>query len=259
MAGYRGFAEWVADDFVFWRDLGLSMARVDPPVAWHVPQVLPSDIGRPHTAPVIISLTRSSHFRRRGRFGNRRLIRRRLWFAGEAFAGALALVGARPARRSSPDPSRRQPHQRRPRGRRTPVDHRPAAPVASGRPVDPATAATAAEADELLRSVSAVIPVRGPARLLTEQLAALGNHVAEIDGEIVIADNGSPSLATVLRPDLPCTIRVVPALGGRGASYARNLGAAAARGDVVVCCDADDIAAPPISFTISSAPSARRT
>lgn len=91
MAGYRGFAEWVADDFVFWRDLGLSIARVDPPVAWHVPQVLPSDIGRPHTAPVIISLTRSSHFRRRGRFGNRRLIRRRLWFAGEALRVRLPL------------------------------------------------------------------------------------------------------------------------------------------------------------------------
>ena len=94
--------------------------------------------------------------------------------------------------------------------------------------------------------VSVVIPALDPGPLLAEQLDALRKQQGAPSFEVVIADNGTRdgSLAGLaeFRPDLD--VRVVDASQQRGPSYARNRGAAAARGEWLAFCDADDVANP---------------
>lgn len=90
-----------------------------------------------------------------------------------------------------------------------------------------------------------LIPVRNMARLLDEQLAALGDQTYEGAWELVVVDNGSDDdVAGVVdahRPRLPRTTLVrhePPGVGG-----ALRAGAAEARSDAFVLLDADDVVA----------------
>lgn len=93
--------------------------------------------------------------------------------------------------------------------------------------------------------VSVVMPVRDGAELLDEQLAALAGQSYSGAWELLVADNGSTdgslSVAEAWRDRLP-RLRVVDATDRPGAAHARNVAAAAASGDLLVFCDADDVA-----------------
>lgn len=91
--------------------------------------------------------------------------------------------------------------------------------------------------------VSVVIPARDAGQTISSQLAALDRQTFDRPFEVVVADNGS-------RDDTPNKVsdwararfelRCVNASGAASASRARNIGAAAARSDRLVFCDADD-------------------
>jgi glycosyltransferase involved in cell wall biosynthesis len=97
------------------------------------------------------------------------------------------------------------------------------------------------------RFVSVVIAARNAADTLPDQLEALASQTYNRPWEVVIADNGSTDAtretAERWRSKLP-GLRVVDASDRRGSSHARNVAASAARGDLLVSCDADDVAAP---------------
>jgi glycosyltransferase involved in cell wall biosynthesis len=97
------------------------------------------------------------------------------------------------------------------------------------------------------RLVSVVVPVRDAAAHLAAQLEALTRQDHRGDWEVVIADNGSRDASLAVARgwlDRLPSARLVRADGGRSPSHARNAGAAAARGDFLAFCDADDVAAP---------------
>jgi glycosyltransferase involved in cell wall biosynthesis len=90
--------------------------------------------------------------------------------------------------------------------------------------------------------VSVVVPVLDGAATIEVQLAALAGQTYDGPWEVVVADNGSvdgtPDVVRSWADKLP--VRVVDASAERGINPARNAGAAAAAGDLVVFCDADD-------------------
>lgn len=91
------------------------------------------------------------------------------------------------------------------------------------------------------------MPVRNGEAHIAEQLAALAGQRYDGDWELLVVDNGcrDRTLQIVRRfaPALPA-LRVVEATAVRGLNRARNAGVAAARGDFIAFCDADDVAAP---------------
>jgi len=94
--------------------------------------------------------------------------------------------------------------------------------------------------------VSIVIPARNAAGTLPVQLGALARQDYPGTWEIVVADNGStdatPRIIREWQDRLPQLRRVsVPEVG---LDRARNGGIAAASGDRVLCCDADDEVSP---------------
>lgn len=92
--------------------------------------------------------------------------------------------------------------------------------------------------------VSVVIPALNSAATIATQLDALASQTRPPD-EVIVADNGStdgtPEYAAAYRA-MP--VRVVDASARRGPSAARNAGAGAAKGEVVLFCDADDRVSP---------------
>jgi hypothetical protein len=97
------------------------------------------------------------------------------------------------------------------------------------------------------RSISVVIPAYNAATTLAEQLLALASQQYDGDWEVVVVDNGSTDgTAEVARRHRhrfqACTI--VDGGPQRGHSAPRNTGARAARGELLVFCDADDVVAP---------------
>jgi glycosyltransferase involved in cell wall biosynthesis len=92
-----------------------------------------------------------------------------------------------------------------------------------------------------------VLPVRNGEPHLAEQLASLAAQRYAGDWEVLVVDNGCTdrSMETVerWRARLP-ELRVVDARDRRGLNRARNAGAAAARGDFLAFCDADDVTVP---------------
>ena len=95
-------------------------------------------------------------------------------------------------------------------------------------------------------SVTVVVPVRNGADHLADQLAALAAQTYRGEWEIVVADNGSTdgtievaARSAAALPSLPA-VRIVDAGPVAGVNRARNAGASAARGPVVLFCDADD-------------------
>jgi glycosyltransferase involved in cell wall biosynthesis len=97
------------------------------------------------------------------------------------------------------------------------------------------------------RLVSVVLPIRNEEAHLARQLRALAAQTYEGPWEVVAVDNGcsdrSMQILEAWRARLPY-VRVVDASGRRGLNYARNRGAAAARGELLAFGDADDEATP---------------
>lgn len=94
--------------------------------------------------------------------------------------------------------------------------------------------------------VSVVIPTYNAVRTLGAQLDALESQDYPGPFEVVIADNGSTDGLVELLEQRPATIDVrrVDASARRGVSHARNAGCAAARGDLLMICDSDDVVVP---------------
>ena len=93
-------------------------------------------------------------------------------------------------------------------------------------------------------SVSVVIPVHNGAPTLGAQLDALATQDFESNYEVIVVDNGSTDTigAVIARSSsrLP-NVRLVEASERQGVCYARNVGARAATGDLILGCDADDV------------------
>lgn len=94
------------------------------------------------------------------------------------------------------------------------------------------------------RLVSVVIAALNAADTLPEQLEALTRQTYRGAWEVVVADNGSTDetvdIARSFGDRLP-RLTVVDAGERAGASHARNRGSAAARGELIAFCDADDV------------------
>jgi glycosyltransferase involved in cell wall biosynthesis len=95
--------------------------------------------------------------------------------------------------------------------------------------------------------VTVVIPVRNVEETIREQLEALSRQDFTGAWEVIVADNGSTDATrdavSRSRDGLP-SLRIVDASGRRGVNHARNQGARAALGEVVLFCDGDDIVDP---------------
>ncbi len=92
--------------------------------------------------------------------------------------------------------------------------------------------------------VSVIIPAKNTARWITEQLESLNRQINAPSFEVIVADNGSSDgtiqavhdYARLASYPLSC----IDASGPPSASYARNMGAKAAQGDILLFCDSDD-------------------
>jgi glycosyltransferase involved in cell wall biosynthesis len=96
--------------------------------------------------------------------------------------------------------------------------------------------------------VSVVIPCRNVVTWIDDQLAALRDQDVQEEFEIVLSDNGSTDgLAEHVAPwaaTFGDRLRVVDSSAVPGVAHARNAGCRAARGDLLLVCDADDVAEP---------------
>lgn len=96
-------------------------------------------------------------------------------------------------------------------------------------------------------NISVIIPCFRAVRFLPIQLLALANQVGAPRFEVILADNGDNNglrdVVSVWSRHLPL-LRVVDATAQRGAGFARNQGAAASVGKILLFCDADDAVAP---------------
>lgn len=95
--------------------------------------------------------------------------------------------------------------------------------------------------------ISVIIPCYNTAATIGLQLQALAVQQWTGPWEIIVSDNGSTdeSLAVVKRYESRfSSLRIVNASDRRGAAYARNVAAKAARGEALLFCDADDEVAP---------------
>jgi glycosyltransferase involved in cell wall biosynthesis len=97
------------------------------------------------------------------------------------------------------------------------------------------------------RLVSVIMPVLNGAAHVGDQLAALAAQTYRGEWELVVVDNGcrdrSMDIVAEWAARLP-SVMIVDATARRGLNRARNAGAAAARGDFLAFCDADDVATP---------------
>ena len=95
--------------------------------------------------------------------------------------------------------------------------------------------------------VSVVVPVHNAAKFVGEQLAALADQDVDGTWEVVVVDDGSTddvrAAVTAWTDRLPA-LRLTPLRAQCGASAARNRGAEAAAGRLLLYCDADDVVAP---------------
>lgn len=89
--------------------------------------------------------------------------------------------------------------------------------------------------------ISIVIPTYNAAATLGEQLDALAMQTFVGDIEVIVSDNGSTDNLTDAVTEHPLArLRIVDSSDEKGASHARNIGAARAEGDFLAFCDADD-------------------
>ncbi|WP_286149480.1 glycosyltransferase [Mycobacterium sp. IS-1496] len=95
--------------------------------------------------------------------------------------------------------------------------------------------------------VSVVIPVRNGDPFISQQIEALLGQESNATFEIIVADNGSTDNTAQIARNLAerdPRVRVVDASRGTGVNVARNVGARAARGQVILLTDADDVVHP---------------
>jgi glycosyltransferase involved in cell wall biosynthesis len=95
--------------------------------------------------------------------------------------------------------------------------------------------------------VSVVIPALNAADIIGEQLEALSRQTHAGEWEVVVVDNGSTdgtAAAAMAYVDRLPALRVVDASERRSHTFARNTGARAAAGDLLLYCDADDRVGP---------------
>ncbi|MCU0566287.1 MAG: glycosyltransferase [Oculatellaceae cyanobacterium Prado106] len=93
--------------------------------------------------------------------------------------------------------------------------------------------------------ISVIIPCLNAANTITQQLDALANQSVQ-PWEVIVSDNGSTDATRDIADQYAAKFsqfRIVDASLRKGASHARNIGAAAATGDYFAFCDADDIVA----------------
>ncbi|MCC9305893.1 glycosyltransferase [Kitasatospora sp. RB6PN24] len=98
-----------------------------------------------------------------------------------------------------------------------------------------------------VRLVSVVMPAHDAEATIATQLAALNCQTYPGEWEVIVVENGSKDgTRALLRSWQQRTsrLRVVHATAGCGVNRARNIGCHQARGELVLCCDADDVAAP---------------
>jgi glycosyltransferase involved in cell wall biosynthesis len=92
--------------------------------------------------------------------------------------------------------------------------------------------------------VSVVMPVHNGRLTIGAALASLAQQEDPPPFEVVVADNGSTddtvAVVEAVASSTSLDVRLVAAHQSRGAAYARNVGAAAARGTRLVFCDCDD-------------------
>ena len=95
--------------------------------------------------------------------------------------------------------------------------------------------------------VSVVVPALNEVTDLPEQLAALAEQTYEGPWELLVCDNGSvdgtQDLVRSWQAKL-ANLRLVDASDRRGLNHVRNVGIAAAQGDLLAYCDADDVVSP---------------
>ena len=95
--------------------------------------------------------------------------------------------------------------------------------------------------------ISVVMPVLNAEKHIGDQLAALAGQMYRGRWELVVVDNGctdrSIDVVRAWAVRLPA-VYIADATRRRGVNYARNVGIDTARGDFLVFCDADDVAAP---------------
>ncbi len=92
--------------------------------------------------------------------------------------------------------------------------------------------------------VSVVVPVLNASGVLRRQLDALGQQDYDGAWELLVVDNGSEDGSPEIAREWisgRSNARLVEASGANGAAHARNRGVAAAAGDFVAFCDADDM------------------
>ncbi len=91
------------------------------------------------------------------------------------------------------------------------------------------------------------MPVLNGEAHIADQLAALAAQTYRGEWELVVVDNGcrdrSMQIVADWAPKLP-SVTIADATARRGLNRARNAGAAAAKGDFLALCDADDVATP---------------
>lgn len=92
--------------------------------------------------------------------------------------------------------------------------------------------------------ISVVIPVLDGADTIAVQLDALARQRTTCTWELVVADNGSTDGTAEVVQAHPLgetvDVRIVDASAAKGVNVARNVGAAAATGHLLLFCDADD-------------------
>ena len=105
------------------------------------------------------------------------------------------------------------------------------------------------------------MPVLNGEEHIGDQLAALAAQTYRGEWELVVVDNGcrdrSMEIVREWAPRLP-SVTIVDATARRGLNRARNAGAAAARGDFLAFCDADDVATPGWLEAMAEAAAERR-
>ena len=101
-----------------------------------------------------------------------------------------------------------------------------------------------ADAHELTPLVSVIMCVRNGEHLVEQQLRALAQQHTQFVWELVVVDNGSTDRTVAVVQQFatifPVPLRIIDASARAGICHARNVGASAAKGELLAFCDCDD-------------------